>query len=287
MSTLCVDIGATNVLIGILKNDFEEIIEKSTVHFLNNIEKELEELKNKVDSKRVFVAAAGPIDKKKGFLYPPNLSEPKIQILKPFKNFFNQVELINDCNAAALGEYYYGETSAEHLLYITLSTGIGAGLIVDGSLIQGSTNNFAEVGHMKIAEKGKCGCGQTGHWEALCSGKSIPKFVEDEIGRSFENSEDFFHEYRKENKELKVVMEKLIDYNATAISNLINLYDPEHISIGGSMGLKQFDLLVDKGKKRIREKVIYQMPTIGKSSLKDEVVLHGLKSISKKNQTSR
>lgn len=285
MSSLCIDIGATNVLIGILNNNFEKIIEKNTDFFLNNIEKELNELKNKVDKKRAFVAATGPIDREKGFIYPPNLPADKIKILKPLENYFDQVVLVNDCNAAALGEYTYGKSSAENILYLTFSTGIGAGVIADGSLIRGSTDNFAEVGHMKIAEEGKCGCGGIGHWEALCSGKNIPKLAEKEIGMSFENSKAFFEEYRKGNEKLKVVLEKLVGYNATAISNLINLYDPGHISVGGSMGLNQFDILVDKN--RIKEKVIYRVPTIEKSSLGKEVVLHGLKSLSEKSQISR
>ncbi len=285
MRYLCVDIGATNVLIGILGKGFEEIREKRTVTFLNNIEKELENLKNKVDTERALVAAAGPVDKKEGSIYPPNLPQNKIYISKHFENFFDHVDLINDCNAAALGEYTYGKSSAENLLYITLSSGIGAGLIADGSLIQGENNNFAEVGHMKIADEGKCGCGETGHWEALCSGKNIPKLAEREIDSRFESSKEVFEEYRKGNERLKVVLEKIIEYNATAISNLINLYDPGHISIGGSIGLKQFDLLVKKSKKRIKEKTIYAMPTIEKSSLGEEVVLHGLRVISDKNIT--
>ncbi len=286
MSYLCVDIGATNVLIGILGNDFKEIREKKTVNFLKNIENELKNLINKVDTERALVAAAGPIDKKEGVIYPPNLSQNKINIFEPFENFFDRVDLINDCNAAALGEYTYGNTSTENLLYITLSTGIGAGLIADGSLIQGETNNFAEVGHMKIADDGECGCGERGHWEALCSGKNIPKLVEREIDKRFESSKEFFEEYRKGNERLKVVLEKIVEYNATAISNLINLYDPGHISIGGSMGLEQFDLLVEKSKNRIKEKTIYTMPTIEKSDLGEEVVLHGLRALADKNHIS-
>ncbi len=286
MRYLCVDIGATNVLIGILGNGFEEIREENTVNFLNNIEKELKDLIYKVDAERALVAAAGPLDKKEGSIYPPNLPQHKINISKPFENFFDQVDLINDCNAAALGEYTYGKTSSENLLYITLSSGIGAGLIADGSLIQGETNNFAEVGHMKIADEGKCGCGGTGHWEALCSGKNIPKLAERKLDKKFESSEKFFEEFRDGNERLNVVLEKIIEYNATAISNLINIYDPGHISIGGSMGLKQFDLLIEKSKKRIKEKTIYSMPTIQKSDLGEEVVLHGLRALSDRNYIS-
>ncbi len=284
MSVLCIDIGATNVLIGILDNDFEEIIEKKTANFFQNMENELEALKGKVEDESVYVATVGPIDKKKGLFYPPNLLENKIQILEPFENFFDKVNLINDCNAAALGEYVYGKTYTENLLYLTLSTGIGAGLIADGSLIQGATNNFAEVGHMKIADEGECGCGQTGHWESLCSGKNIPKLAEKEVGENFEDSKAFFEEYRRGNEALNVVMEKIIDYNNTAISNLINLYDPGHISVGGSMGLNQFDLLVEK--ERIKEKVIHKMPTIQKSSLGEKGVLQGLRAMVDKNNLS-
>lgn len=284
MSSLCVDIGATNVLIGILNNDFKEIRKESTSTFLQDIKKQLKNLEEEFTLEKALVATVGPIDKEKGLIYPPNLLEQKIQILEPFENFFDRVDLINDCSAAALGEYTYGKTSVENLLYLALSTGIGAGVIADGSLIQGSTNNLAEVGHMKIADEGECSCGKTGHWEALCSGKNIPRLAEQELGRRFESSKEFFEEYRKGNGRLEEVMEKLVDYNVTAMSNLINLYDPAHISIGGSVGLNQFDLLIEKGRERIKEKVICRMPTIEKSSLGEEVVLQGLKAISEENQ---
>ncbi len=284
MSTLCVDLGATKTLIGILDKDFEEIRKKRTVKFLQNIEDELKDLTKKVALKRALVTAAGPIDKEEGFIYPPNLPKNKVQILRPFENFFDRVVLINDCNAAAVGEYTYGKASVENLIYLTLSTGIGAGVIADGSLIKGATNNFAEVGHMKISDEGRCGCGQKGHWEALCSGKNIPKLAEKEVGRKFKDSKAFFKEYRKGNERLKAVMEKVINYNASGISNLINLYDPAHISIGGSMGLNQFDLLVEKGKERIKERTIYKMPTIERSRLGEESVLQGLRAISENEQ---
>lgn len=157
-------------------------------------------------------------------------------------------------------------------------------MIADGSLIKGASNNFAEVGHMKISDEGKCGCGQRGHWEALCSGKNIPKLAEKETGRRFKDAKAFFEEYRKGNERLNVVMEKVIDHNADAISNLINLYDPAHISIGGSMGLNQFDLLVEKGRERIKERTIYKTPTIERCSLGKESVLQGLRAISENEQ---
>ncbi|MFP4001769.1 MAG: ROK family protein [Candidatus Natronoplasma sp.] len=281
MSSLCIDIGATKVLIGILNDDFEEIIEKYTEKFLHNIEKEIEILSNKVDSERAFIAAAGPVDEEKGVIYPPNISKDKIHITKRFGSLFDQTILINDCNAAVLGEYNYGIASVENLIYLSMSTGIGAGVIADGSLIRGSTNNFAEVGHMKIAEEGKCGCGRIGHWEGLCSGKNIPKVAEKEIGEHFEGTKEVFEKYIEGDERVKAVLDRVIDYNSTAISNLINLYDPAHISIGGSMGLNQFDVLIDKDK--IKKEVIYNMPSIEKSSLGKEAVLYGLKSILKKD----
>jgi len=284
MAALCVDLGATKTLIGILDRDFEEIRKKRTMKFLKNIEDELKDLTKKATLERALVAAAGPIDKKEGVIYPPNLPKHKVQILRPFENFFDRVVLINDCNAAALGEYTYGKVSVENLIYLTLSTGIGAGVIADGSLIKGATNNFAEVGHMKISDEGRCGCGQKGHWEALCSGKNIPKLAEKEVGERFKDSKAFFEEYRRGNEKLEGLIEKVIDYNAIAISNLINLYDPSHISIGGSMGLNQFDLLVEKGKEKIKERTLHKMPTIERCSLGEEAVIQGLRAISEKEK---
>lgn len=283
MSSLCVDIGATKVLVGILDGDFKSKKRYDSRYFLDNLERESDVLKNENDIDRVLIATAGPLDRERGFIYPPNLPDEKIQILKPFENNFGDVTIMNDCHAGVVGEYEYGNVSTENLLYITLSTGIGAGAVIDGSLMKGETYNFAEVGHIKLDDVGRCGCGGTGHWEALCGGKNLPKMAKRVVNKDIDSAEELFKRYRDGDQELQHVINQILEYNVTALIDLIHVYDPGHISIGGSIGLNQFDLIVQRGIEKIKKRTLYQTPTIEKSDLGNEVVLQGLKAVWKEN----
>jgi glucokinase len=87
---------------------------------------------------------------------------------------------LNDCAAAVLGERHFGAGKGlENLAYVTLSTGLGGGAIVDGHLLIGKDGNAVEVGHITIDPGSSliCGCGSPGHWEAYSSGSNIPNFV--------------------------------------------------------------------------------------------------------------
>ena len=99
---------------------------------------------------------------------------------EPIRNYFKVRTLVaNDCVAAVWGEYLLGTGRGyDNLVYITLSTGIGAGVIVDGHLLLGKDGNAHEVGHLVIDYRGiKCGCGGIGHWEAYASGRNLPNLI--------------------------------------------------------------------------------------------------------------
>ncbi|MEF8873565.1 MAG: ROK family protein [Candidatus Thermoplasmatota archaeon] len=279
MAYLCLDLGATKTLVGILEKEFKSIERMETKSFLEAREKKIREWSRRGDIDEVAIATAGPLGEEKKVIVPPNLPQNRIPIGKEFQTHFDKVEMINDCHAGALGEYVYGSSGVEDLIYLTISTGIGAGVIADGELIQGWNGNFAEVGHMKIAEHGECGCGALGHWEALCSGKNLPGLAESMTGESIDDTEQLFQEYRQGNENLEPLIEKVQEYNAIAISNLINLYNPESILIGGSVGLNQFDLIIEEENEIIERNAINEVPGIRKASLGDEAVLAGLKAI--------
>ncbi|MBS3817501.1 MAG: ROK family protein [Candidatus Thermoplasmatota archaeon] len=284
MAYLCLDIGATKTLVGILEEEFKSIEEIETKNFLRDREEKIREWSQIENFDEVAVATAGPIGEEGRTIRPPNLPQDEIPIGEEFQEFFDKVEVINDCHAGALGEYVYGSAKTEHLVYLTMSTGIGAGVIDEGELVQGWNGNFAEVGHMKISDHGECGCGAVGHWEALCSGKNLPKIAESMVGERFDKAEQIFDRYREGNEKLEPLIEKVKEYNAAAISNLINLYNPEHISIGGSVGLNQFDLIIPSSEEKIRKNSINDLPNIEKCSLGEEVVLKGLKALIKKGR---
>ncbi len=130
----------------------------------------------------VGIAVPGPVELPQGVLFnPPNL--PGWDRL-PIKDLFEAqlqrpVKVDNDANAAAMGEYLFGIGSGvRDLVYFTVSTGIGGGVIIDGKLLRGPNGFAGELGHITIDRNGpRCNCGNTGCLEALASGTAIARMV--------------------------------------------------------------------------------------------------------------
>jgi glucokinase len=136
--------------------------------------------------KAIGVAAPGPIDTDKGIIYSaPNIpgweNLPLRSILE--ERFQVPVRLGNDANMAALGEWKYGAGRGHNdLLYFTISTGIGGGVISANRLLVGAWGLAAELGHVTIDPNGPvCGCGCRGHLEAYSSGTAIARYVASEL----------------------------------------------------------------------------------------------------------
>lgn len=129
----------------------------------------------------IGVSSIGPIDYKKGRVFrPANLPFREIPVVGPLQKTFSlPVSFCNDCSGAAWGEKNFGAgKNYQNLVYITISSGIGGGAIVDGNLLLGKNRNAAEIGHFIVETKYNlpCGCGGKGHWEGYCSGEGLPRF---------------------------------------------------------------------------------------------------------------
>ncbi len=283
MAFLCVDVGGTNTLIGVGNGDFEIVERKSSDEFLEDIGSCLEDVipSGKMENiDTVAIAAAGPLDREKGVFYPPNIEHmDKIQIKKPLQEF-GEVKIINDCTSAVLGEYYYGEHGTEDLVYVTISSGIGSGVILNGELLEGFDGNFGEIGHMSLEEDGlECGCGSNGCWEAYCSGNNLPEFAEEITDSSFEDARHLFEEYKNGDKAAEKVMERMQEFNARGFANLVNLYNPEKIVLGGAVALNHPEKIVDPLEEKVGPLICNGAPDIELCNLEDEAVLHGLRAV--------
>lgn len=122
----------------------------------------------------------GPIDAERGcVLTPPNLPGwDKVPVARWFEASFGcSVRLENDANAAALAEWRFGAgEGARNLVYLTMSTGVGGGIIAEGQLVRGQRGNAGEVGHVPVVWEGlPCACGQRGCLEAYAGGLSWSK----------------------------------------------------------------------------------------------------------------
>jgi len=136
----------------------------------------------------IGVACPGPLDPRRGVVFAtPNIPAwrdfPLADYLR--QTFGVPVAIDNDANLAALGEWRYGAGRGHHhVLYLTISTGIGAGVIVADRLLHGARGLAAELGHITVVPDGPlCGCGQRGHLEALASGTAIARQAEEALAR--------------------------------------------------------------------------------------------------------
>lgn len=287
MAFLCVDIGGTNTLVGIGDSEFQVVDKFETKEFLKNVDKQLDQIisstkHSREDLDAVAIAAAGPIDRKEKTFRPPNFSGEgleKVDLGKAFEDF-GEIYIINDGTSAVLGEYYYGEHDVENLVYLTISSGIGAGVILEGNPVQAWNGNFAEVGHMKISEREvECGCGRTGHWEAYSSGENLPQMGKKLFNTDFEDAKEIFEAGEKGVPEAQKVMELMHEANVTGVANITNLFNPEKIILGGAIPLNHSEIILEGLKDRVEQEAINKAPEIGICDLGERSVIHGLRAV--------
>lgn len=229
----------------------------------------------------IGVSSAGPQDRKEGAIVSaPNMAFQYIPIVEPLKRKFKiPVCLLNDGSAGALGEKYFGlGKKIESLAYITISSGIGGGAIVNGNLLFGKDGSAAEIGHMIVDTEYNlsCSCQKgCGHWEAYASGNNLPKFfrVWAKGRHSMSRTADIFKAARKKDKNALRFIEELGKINGRGISNVIAAYDPELIVLGGAVALNNFDLIIKYAKPTIDK--FLKIPKIRLSPLGENAPLLG------------
>lgn len=201
----------------------------------------------------VGVGSPGPLNSKTGvILYGPNLPGWENIPLKDKMEarLGTKVLVANDANAAAWGEYVFGAgRGTTNMVYVTVSTGIGAGLILNGELFEGSDSYGGELGHTIVDPNGpQCGCGAVGCWEACASGTAIGKYAaaaiqekesliatlaaEEEVPVS---AKHVFIAAEQGDVVATEIFEKAIHYLAIGFTNIIHSYNPERIVVGGGV----------------------------------------------------
>ncbi|MBE6797253.1 MAG: ROK family glucokinase [Ruminococcaceae bacterium] len=181
---------------------------------------------------------------------------PLCQMLKDRTGFDFYIE--NDANAAAYGELLAGAgRGKKNFVAITLGTGVGGGIIIDGKIFSGFNHAGGEVGHTVIVQNGEqCACGRQGCWEAYASASALirqtkfamikdPTSVMWEIAGTIENVNGLtaFDAMRRQDETAKKVVDQYIEYIAVGLVNMINIFQPEVICIGGGVS-KEGDTLI-------------------------------------------
>ncbi len=265
-----VDLGGTNIAIGIVDESFKIISKRSTPTCPNRdgelIIKDMALLAEKLlkeasiplsEVAYVGIAAPGSVDPEKGTIeYANNLPFSHFPIVKYFQKYLPipKVFVENDANAAALGEALAGVAKgANTSVMITLGTGVGGGIIIDGKVHSGFNHAAGELGHTVIHFNGRpCSCGRKGCWEAYssatalsaltkekvmeCKEKGISSLLVDEFDRTGKvTARTAFAAMKQGDEEAKKVVDFYIAHLACGISNMINVFQPEVLSIGGGV----------------------------------------------------
>jgi glucokinase len=236
-----IDLGGTQVRVALARSDGNVIASiKTKTPSLGTPQAMVDWAAAEIDRHRgrekvrsITIAAPGPIDIKRGVLVnPPNLpgwrNVPLAAMLAQATGA--KVHLANDADMAGLGEFHHGAgRGTRNMVYITWSTGIGGGLIIDGKLHRGGHGTAGEVGHMIIDPNGPLdACGQRGCLEAFIGGANIAR----ETGHT---AAELFAAAAQGNKRARMMVERAARYMGFALISLTNVIDPEMFVIGGGV----------------------------------------------------
>jgi len=274
--TIAVDIGGTHIRVAAYEpNSTDPIAHHRTKSLAGEpgvyerLEQAIESIWQK-DVSTIGIAAPGPLDPYTGtILATPNIPEwQNFPLTSKLSNHFGvPVHLDNDANMAGLAEWQYGAGQGHHnLVYLTVSTGIGGGVISHDRLLQGFHGMGAELGHMTIDADGPlCGCGQPGHIESFSSGPAIARYVTEQINagqRTTLQSSLDLSAAQVANAALKgdalaiSAFERAGHYLGIAVANYLVIFDPSIVVFGG--GVAQVgDLLFKPLKESLRKNVIH------------------------------
>ena len=266
-----IDLGGSHIAIGVINNK-GKIIEKFEKRILNSEKKQIEEtieknifeqiknLSKKYKIEKIGIAAPGTIQDDK-ILRAYNLGiEKEYEIIKQLsKKIKVPIKIRNDAKCAALAENKYGCLKGyKRSLFLTLGTGIGGAVIINDKLLDAGDLPGCEVGHM-IIEKGGllCSCGKFGCWQQYASMKALKNNLRKVLNCDEQTGSkqllNILRNIKEEDKNylhINNIIEQYIENLSIGISNLINIFEPEIVGIGGSFVYFK-DILLEKLEKNL------------------------------------
>ena len=268
-----IDLGGTNIAAGIV-DDNGKLIYKSSVptqkerHY-SEIIKDMAELVKTIvadagydisDIKAVGIGCPGTIDNAHGMVvYSNNIKMDHVPLADEFRKYIDvPVNIENDANAAAYGEYIANGNNVNSYIFMTLGTGVGGGIIINGKIYRGFNYAGAEIGHSSIVIDGKtCTCGKKGCFECYAS---VTALIEQTEEKMKECPDSMMNEWARKkgkvsgrtafecakagDKAAAEVKKQYIRYIAEGVSNIINIFQPEMFVIGGGISKEGDELLV-------------------------------------------
>src|SRR2546429_5329676 len=235
-----IDLGGTQVRVALARSDgrlFASVRTKTPLlkkpqAMVDWAAGEIDRHRGREKVRSITIAAPGPIDLKRAALVnPPNVPRQNVPPAALMSRATGaKVQLANDADMAGLGEFHHGAgRGSRNMVYITWSTGVGGGLIIDGKLHRGGHGTAGEVGHMIIDPNGPLdNCGQRGCLEAFVSGTALAR----ETGHP---AAELFAEAARGDRHARMVVERAARYMGIALISLTNVIDPEMFVIGGGV----------------------------------------------------
>lgn len=269
MNYLGLDIGGTALKIAILDESGEIVVRDSyPVNFdnyntpiLETVLLKSEEFLTKNNIKGlngISISATGQIDVGKGMVVGTggNIKNYEGSNFKEeFEKKYNlRVSVINDANSAVLGEVFKGNAKGyKNVVMVTIGTGVGGGIVVDGNILNGTLGLGGEIGHISINHKGiQCTCGNKGCYERYASMSSLIKRVKEELNIKEINGKEIFEQISTNDK-IKEIVDDWIEDVACGIVSLIHTFNPEIVLVGGAVS-EQKELFIDKLKNLVMKK---------------------------------
>jgi len=281
MTVLAIDIGGTKLAAGIVgsagrilaRGEVPTLAAEGPERVLNRVLRLAENVLAtpgvSADAiQRIGIGCAGPVDRQGGLiLNPPNLPGwVRIPLVEHIEKALGRPTVLeNDANAAALGEFRYGAgKGASSLVYLTVSTGIGSGIILDGKIWHGVKDGAGEVGHMTLLPDGPvCGCGNRGCLEALASGPSIARRAREALATGQPSrlraagdftAADVVHLAQEGDAIAAEVWNETVEYLGLGVAAIVTILAPERVVIGGGVS-QAGDFLFVPLRREVRRRV--------------------------------
>lgn len=212
----------------------------------------------------ISVSIGGPLDVLNGIIKsPPNLPGWTNVSLKKMlaERFSLPVFIEHDGNAGALAEFYFGAGKGfRNIIFITMGTGFGAGLILNGQLYRGASDTAGEIGHIRIAENGPLCYGKAGSLEGYGSGTGITRLAQIMYPAIWDESAtviEVYNAYKNDSVEARAVFERAGFYLGRGLAILADTLNPERLILGG-IGMRLGDVLLAPAKRVFRDEALPQ-----------------------------
>lgn len=187
----------------------------------------------------IGISIPGTVDSEEGIIKNCYLlGAENYNLKRSFEEFNNNIYVDNEANLSAYYEFLNKKDILSNLLYVSITDGLGLGIIIDGKIYRGSNNSAGEMGHIKIAIGGKrCKCGSKGCLESYTSKNVLLEDFNEIRNEKLDDIEEFISLFEKGDKTTKEVLERYFNILGVGIANLTMLLDPSSVVLGGDINI--------------------------------------------------